>query len=128
MKTPATTDYAKQLALYEAVVATVPGIERKGDTMPYTSMNGNMFSLLTKEGILALRLSEEDRAAFVKKYKTEPVVQYGTVMKEYVAVPPGLLAKTKELAKHFKLSVEYAKSLKPKPTTRKKPAASAKRR
>jgi TfoX/Sxy family transcriptional regulator of competence genes len=113
-------DYAACLALYEAVVATVPGIERKGDTMPYTSMNGNMFSLLTREGTLVLRMGEADRAAFVKKFKTEPVVQYGAVMKEYVAVPDALLAKTKELAKYFKMSVEYAKGLKAKPTTKKK--------
>jgi TfoX/Sxy family transcriptional regulator of competence genes len=119
-------EYAKCLALFEAVVATVPGVERKGDTMPYTSMNGNMFSLLTKDGTLVLRLGEADRAAFVKKFKTEPVVLYGAVMKEYVAVPDALLAKTKELAKYFQMSVEYAKSLKAKPTTRKKKQAGPK--
>jgi hypothetical protein len=128
MKTPATPDYAGQLTLYEKLVATVPGIDRKGDTMPYTSMNGNMFSLLTKDGTLVLRLGEVDRAAFVKTFKTEPVVLYGAVMKEYVAVPADLLAKTKELSKYFKLSVEYARGLKPKPTTRKRTDASSKRR
>jgi TfoX/Sxy family transcriptional regulator of competence genes len=127
-KSPPDSDYAARLAFYEAVVTTVPGVERKGDTMPYTSMNGNMFSLLTKEGTLVLRMGEADRATFVKKFQTEPVVQYGTVMKEYVAVPDSLLAKTKELAKYFKMSVEYAKGLKAKPTTRKKKDASAKRR
>ena len=127
-KSTPSAEYAERLAQYEAVVATAPGVERKGDTMPYTSVNGNMFSLLTKDGTLVLRLVEADRAAFVKKYKTEPVVLYGAVMKEYVAVPADLLAKTKELAKYFKLSVEYARGLKPKPTTRKKSAASAKRR
>jgi len=120
--------YADRLAQYEAIVATVPGVERKGDTMPYTSLNGNMFSLLTKDGTLVLRLGEADRDAFVKKFKTDPVVQYGAVLKEYVAVPADLLAKTKELAKYFKLSVEYARGLKPKPRTRKKSDASTKRR
>ena len=128
LKSSPTAEYANRLARYEAVVATVPGIDRKGDTMPYTSMNGNMFSLLTKDGTLVLRLGEADRAAFVNKFKTEPVVLYGAVMKEYVAVPADLLAKTKELSKYFKLSVEYARGLKPKPTTRKKSDASAKRR
>jgi hypothetical protein len=32
------------LALYEKVVAAMPGVERKGDTMPYTSLNGHMFT------------------------------------------------------------------------------------
>ena len=41
-------------------------------------------------------------------------------MKEYVAVPDELLKKPAELKKYFDLSYEYAKTLKPKPTTKKK--------
>src|SRR5215831_7209800 len=91
--------YAGNLARYEALVATNPAVERKGATMPYTSVNGHMFSLLTKEGSVVLRLSEEDRKAFVKKYETPPVVQYGAVLKEYVEIPDALLARTKEAKK-----------------------------
>jgi len=40
--------YAASLALYEKLVATNPKVERKGATMPYTSLNGHMFSLLTR--------------------------------------------------------------------------------
>jgi TfoX/Sxy family transcriptional regulator of competence genes len=129
MGTPATSaEYAERLALYESLIVTAPGIDRKGDTMPYTSMNGNMFSLLTKDGTLALRLPEAERAEFLKKYKTKLVEQYGAVMKEYVSVPHDLLEKTKELSKYFKASVVYASGLKPKPTTRKKPGGAAKPR
>ena len=39
---------------------------------------------------------------------------------EYVAVPDSLLENTKELKKYLELSYEYAKTLKPKPTTKKK--------
>ena len=109
---------AEKVALYEKLVATNPRIERKGATMPYTSMNGNMFTLLNKDGVLLLRLSEEDRAAFVAKFRTKPVVMYGTVMPEYVAVPDELLAKTAQLKKYFDASVAYALSLRAKPTTR----------
>ncbi len=119
-KSVVSSEYLEGLALFEKAVAAVPGIERKGDTMPYTSLNGHMFSLFTKEGTLALRLSEPDRLAFVAKYKTEPVVQYGAVLKEYVAVPPTLLARMKELAKYFTASVEYIRSLKPKATAKPK--------
>ena len=42
--------YAASLALYEKLVATNPKVDRKGATMPYTSLNGHMFSLLTREG------------------------------------------------------------------------------
>src|SRR6266436_6485847 len=44
--------YAASLALYEKLVATNPKVERKGATMPYTSLNGHMFSLLTRDGWL----------------------------------------------------------------------------
>jgi hypothetical protein len=113
---------AECVFLYEKVLATIPEIERKGATMPYTSVNGNMFSLLTLEGILALRLPDGEREAFLNRYETTLVVQYGTVMKEYVSVPSDLLRNTTELAKHLVVSHRYALSLKPKPTT-KRPAA-----
>jgi TfoX/Sxy family transcriptional regulator of competence genes len=113
-------DYAKKLAFYEKLVARYPDIERKGDTMPYTSLNGNMFSLLTKEGTLVLRLDKDSQAAFLKKYKSKLPVQYGAVMKEYVEVPDSLLAKTRELKKYFDLSVAYVSSLKAKATKKKK--------
>jgi hypothetical protein len=107
-------EYDANLELYGKVVATNPEVERKGKTMPYTSHNGHMFSFLTKEGKLALRLPDEDREAFVEKYGTEPVVQYGAVMKEYVEVPHGLLQDTDELKKYFDLSYQYVGTLKPK--------------
>jgi hypothetical protein len=105
-----------RLALYERLVATNPAIERKGDTMPYTSLNGHMNSVLTKDGILALRLPDDVRAAFVRKYKTKPVIMYGALMKEYVDVPDALLAKTGELKPYFDASIAYVLTLKPKPT------------
>ena len=61
---------ADKLELYEKLVATNPQVKWQGFNKAYTSQNGNMFSFLTKEGTLALRLSAEDREAFLKKYKT----------------------------------------------------------
>lgn len=107
---------ADKLELYEKLVATNTEAERKGVTMPYTSINGHMFSFLTKEGALALRLPTEEREAFLKKYKTQLCEQHGTVMKEYAAVPDRLLKKTSELQHYFELSFDYVRSLKPKPT------------
>jgi hypothetical protein len=102
-------------------VATNPKVERKGATMPYTSLNGHMFSLLTKEGRLILRLEPADREAFLKKYKTKVPELYGAVMKEYAEVPPALLKKTAELRKYFDLSYAYVGTLKPKATKKKVP-------
>ena len=106
------------LELYEALVATRPGVERKGKTMPYTSSNGHMFSFLTPDGTLALRLPDADRAAFIDRYETSLVEQHGHVMKEYVAVPADLLGRTDELKPYFDLSCSYVGSLRPKKTTR----------
>ena len=108
------------LALYEKLVATNPNVERKGATVPYTSVNGNMFSYLSKEGKLALRLPAEVREAFLKKHKAKLCEAYGRVQPEYVEVPDALLAKTAELKKYFESSYEYVSSLKPKPTAKKK--------
>ena len=106
--------YDANLELYEKVVATMSGVKRKGKTMPYTSHKGHMFSLLTKEGNLALRLSDTDRDAFVQKYETGPVIQYGAVMKKYVEIPQKLLKDTNKLKKYFELSYKYINTLKPK--------------
>jgi hypothetical protein len=103
-----------KLALYEKLVATIPNLERKVATMPYTGLNGNMFSFLGKDGSLALRLPQAAREAFLVKYETTLVEAYGTVLKEYVCVPDALLKNTRELAKYFAMSVEYAKGLRPK--------------
>ncbi|MHA2027134.1 MAG: TfoX/Sxy family protein [Candidatus Thorarchaeota archaeon] len=108
-----------KLELYENLIDTHPDIERKGKTMPYTSHNGHMFSLLSKDGQLGLRLSKEEREAFVKRYNSKPFVQYGATMKEYVTVPDSLLEKTDELKKYLELSFEYVKTLKPKKSKKK---------
>jgi TfoX/Sxy family transcriptional regulator of competence genes len=115
-KKPSTS--AQEL-LYDKLIATNPKIERKGDANPYTSLNGNMFTLLHQQK-LAIRLPDEEREKFLKKYKTTLFEAYGTVMKEYVAVPDALLEKTPELKKYLDVSYEYAKTLKPEPTTKKK--------
>jgi len=106
------------LALYERLVATNSDVDRKGAMMPYTSVNGHMFSVLTKDNKLALRLPEDARSAFLKRYKTTLCEQYGHVMPEYVIVPDSLLKKTNELKRFFGVSYTYVSGLKPKATTR----------
>jgi hypothetical protein len=108
------------VALYEKLIATIPKLESKGDANPYTSLNGNMFTLLHQSRTLAIRLPEDKREEFLKKYKTKLFEAYGAVMKEYVTVPDALLKKTKELKMYLEASYQYAKTLKPK-ATKKKP-------
>ncbi len=109
---------AEQVALYEKLVALFPEVERKGADFPYTSLNGNMFSLLNEQGKMVLRLGQPERDAFLAKYKTKVNEAYGIVQKEYVVVPDDLLRKTAEIKRHFAASLAYAGSLTPKPTSR----------
>lgn len=108
-----------QLEKYDYLVEQFPHIERKGKTMPYTSVNGHMFSFLDKTGTMGLRLSKEDYDAFQEKYKTGPNIQYEKVMREYVVVPDSLLMDTDTLKSYFQRSYDYVSSLKPKPTKKK---------
>jgi|SRR6516165_1838952 len=114
-KKPASNDLVE---LYEALVAAHPGMVRKGAANPYTAVNGNMYTLLHQSERLAIRLPEEQRAEFLKKYKTKLFEAYGTVMPEYVAVPEALLKKAKELEKWMGVSFAYARGLRPKATTK----------
>jgi hypothetical protein len=116
------------LALYEKVVAAMPGVERKGDTMPYTSLNGHMFSVLHKDGSVALRLPAPERESFLKEYKTTLSSQYGSVQPEYVVIPDALLSRTKDLLRYFEISRAYVGALKPKPTAKRKKPPSAKKK
>jgi hypothetical protein len=42
-----------KLELYEKLIATNPGIERKGDVHPYTSVNGHMSPTSIRQALSA---------------------------------------------------------------------------
>ncbi len=107
-----------KVALYEKLIATNPAIERKGAANPYTSVNGNMFSMLLPSGRLSLRLPAGECEEFIKKFGAKLTEQYGVVQREYVEVPDAVLAVPDKIRKYFDISYSYARSLKPKPTKR----------
>ena len=98
---------SERLEHYDRLIATQPGVERKGATLPYTSVNGHMFSFLSDAGTLALRLPREDREAFLEQYGTTLHEAHGTVMKEYAVVPDALLPDTKQLGPWFDQEVDW---------------------
>ena len=110
---------AEKLELFDQLIAVRPEIERKGANNAYAAVNGNMFLLMQADGVLAIRLPEDEREEFLKKYKAKLHEAYGAVMKEYVAVPEAALGKTKEMQKYVAASYDYAKTLKAKPTKKK---------
>ncbi|MDN5200250.1 hypothetical protein QQ008_02735 [Fulvivirgaceae bacterium BMA10] len=109
-----------KLDRYDELIEAHPDIERKGASMPYTSHNGHMFTFLGKGGSIGLRLPKEEREDFLTKYETGLYETHGTVLKEYVIVPADLLQNTEKLRKYLDLSFEYVKTLKPKPSKKKK--------
>jgi len=109
-----------KVELYHKLIKAHPKIERQGASIPYTSLNGHMFSYLSASGSMALRLPDDAREAFLKKYKTTLCTAYGVVQKEYVTVPDALLNKTRELQPYLALSYDYVRTLKPKSTTKKR--------
>jgi len=100
---------------FDEVLPRDPRVERrKMFGYPCAFTNGNMFAGLHQENMI-LRLAEKDRAALMKAGKTglfEPLP--GRTMKEYVVVPPAMLAGGTALESWMKKSFDYVLSLKPK--------------
>jgi len=114
-----------KLRLYERLVATTPGTDSKSNFgAAYTAVNGNMYSLISKYGVVGIRLPEPDHSAFLEKYQAQ-VFRADPAWppnKEYVAVPEHLLEDTAALRPYLKASLAYARTLKPKASAKKKKA------
>ena len=108
-----------RLAAYDRLIATRSEVERKGASIPYTSLNGHMTSYLDAPGSLVLRLAPDDRRRFMETYGTTLHTAYGVVQSEFVDVPDGLFEDTDALVPWFAASIDWVAGLKPKPTKRK---------
>ena len=105
--------------IYSQLVRGIQEIELKGKTIPYTSINGHMFSFLSKEGNIAIRLSKEDLRDFIQEYNADLMEQHGRVMKEYVKIPDSIVNDAYLLNELMIKSLNYVSGLKPKPTKKK---------
>lgn len=110
------------MRLYEKLLSSTPGVTSKSNFgAAYTAVNGNMYSLISKYGVVGIRLPEPDRSAFLEKYDAE-IFRADPAWppnKEYVAVPERLLANTAALRPYLKASLDYAQTLKPKASKKK---------
>ena len=105
------------LAKHDAIVAATPDIERTGKTMPNTSANGYMFSLLDKDGELGIRLPKTSIADFEKAHmagETSDFRSHGSVMRDYVRIPPDLMDEPSTLSRYLSDGLAYVMSLEPK--------------
>ena len=106
--------YKEKLAFYDKLVAKCPRFERKGKTMPYTSANGYMFSLLNKDGELGFRFSKEVQQKYIEELNTTIFKSYGAVMRGYILIPDHMLKDLDKLAVYLNESFDYVMSLEPK--------------
>jgi hypothetical protein len=104
------------LEAFDTMIAAVKGVERKGKTMPYVSINGNMFGMINHADVIGIRLSDRDKAAFLLIGATPFEGTPGYINKDYLSVPAALHGDSKALQTWFRLSYSYASRLKPKPT------------
>jgi hypothetical protein len=107
----------EKVALYRRLIDTVEGVDAKSNFgSDYTAINGNMYSMISRHGVVGIRLPEPDRSAFIATYDTElfrgdPA---WPPAKEFVAVPDVLLRDTEALRPVLERSYRYVLTLKPK--------------
>lgn len=106
--------YEEKLKIYDELVAKCPRFERKGKTMPYTSANGYMFSLLNKAGEIGIRFSKEVQKKYLEEFDTTLFKSYNAVMQGYVLIPEKMLEDLDKVAKYLDESYDYVMSLEPK--------------
>lgn len=93
---------------------------RKMFGYPAYFINNNMFVCAFQES-LVVRLSQEDKAKVLKRYKVvtefEPIP--GRAMKEYVAIPESLYRDRTAFPEILNMSLAYVSGLPPKLTVKK---------
>jgi hypothetical protein len=106
-----------KVLLYRKLLDSVDGIDTKSNFgSAYTVINGNMYTMISKHGVVGIRLPEPERSAFLEQQSTDlfrgdPA---WPPAKEFVAVPDALLGDTAALKPYLELSLRYVQTLKPK--------------
>ena len=106
--------WEEKLKIYDELVAKCSRFERKGKTMPYTSANGYMFSLLNKDGEIGIRFSKEVQKKYLEEFNTTLYKSYNAIMQGYVLIPDKMLEDLDSVAKYLDESYDYVMSLEPK--------------
>lgn len=105
---------------YDDLINQDERVELKGKTMHYTSLNGNMFSFVSKDGEVGFRMSKEDRTFMLAEYGAGALIQHNKVMREYVHVPNEFVMQPELMRSFLDKSWIHANTLKAKPTKKSK--------
>jgi hypothetical protein len=112
-------DVPSPVELYDRLLDLNARHKGRGKTLRYTSANGHMYSFVSADGQVCLRLPEIGRREFREDHGGDEVVQHGRVMKEYVTVPPALLLEHPDkVLSVLERSLDYVLSLRPKTARR----------
>lgn len=106
--------WEEKLKVYDELVEKCPRFPRKGKTVPYTSANGYMFSLLNKDGEIGIRFSKEVKEKYIKEFNTSIYKSNGAIMKGYVLITDNMLEDLENISKYLNKSYDYVMSLDPK--------------
>ena len=106
--------WEEKLKVYDELVTKCPRFERKGKTVPYTSANGYMFSLLNKEGEIGIRFSKNVQKKYIEEFGSSIYKSYNSIMHGYVLIPEDMLEDLDNVAKYFDESYDYVMSLEAK--------------
>ena len=106
--------WEEKLKIYDELVAKCPRFERKGKTMPYTSANGHMFSLLNKAGEIGIRFSKEVQEKYIEEFDSTIFKSYNSIMHGYVLIPENMLEDLDDVANYLDESYDYVMNLDPK--------------
>ena len=103
-----------QLKIYDELVSKCARFKRKGKTMPYTSVNGYMFSLFNKANEIGIRFSKEVQKKYIEEYNTTIYKSYNAIMRGYILITKEMLEDLNNVVKLLNESYDYAMSLEPK--------------
>jgi hypothetical protein len=106
--------WKQKLELYDRLIDLCPRFERKGKSMPYTSANGHMFSLLNKAGDIGIRFSKPVQEKYIEAFGSSTFESHGAEMEGYVLIPDSMLDNLAQLAEYLNESCDYVMSLDPK--------------
>ena len=106
--------WEEKLKIYDELVSKCSRFERKGKSVPYTSANGYMFSLLNKDGEIGIRFSKDVQNKYIEKFGSSIFKSHGATMRGYVLIPDSMLNDLDNVAKYLDESYDYVMSLEPK--------------
>jgi TfoX/Sxy family transcriptional regulator of competence genes len=109
------------IAAFDAAIAGKPGVERRQMFgYPCAFLKGNMLSGLFQDQMM-VRLSEADRAKASLQAAATPFAPGGRPMREYVVLPPEIVADKRKLGTWLKRAIAYVDTLPAKRPKRPKP-------